>query len=116
MKTPMKNITIKRIALLISLGAIAMAGATAVARADGILTTQEERFGDAIAGPLCDFIDSAGVSSSSMSDAIRIIYQHTPVNMDMTDAVDIINYTVYNYCPSHWKELAAFGEGARSYA
>lgn len=114
MKTPMINHQIKLISiLLIILSAIAVASA-AVVRADGILTAQEQDFGDAIAGHLCTFIDRAGVSEQSMADAITIIYRNTPVNMDMSDAVDIINYSVSNYCPEHWDELVAFGEGARS--
>lgn len=83
-------------------------------RADGILTAQEEAVGDSIAVPLCQFIDEEGVTQTSMTAAMTVLYRNTPQNMDMTDAVDIINYAVYNYCPSHWNELVSFGEGARS--
>lgn len=112
-KTPMHNRTIKRIAMLIALGALGMAGSIAVARADGYLTPQEQRFGDAIEQPLCEYIDNAGVTTTSMTGAMRIIYRNTPASMDMSDAVDIINYVVSTYCPEHWDELVSFGEGYR---
>jgi hypothetical protein len=84
------------------------------AKADGDITAQEEAFGDQISSSLCEYLDSAGVNRDSMYTAMKIIYQNTPQNMDLTDSVDIINYAVYNYCPRHWGELVAFGEGART--
>lgn len=83
-------------------------------KADGILTAQEQAFGDAVADTLCEYIDQAGVNQRSMSSAMKTIYEHTPNSMDLSDAVDIINYSVGTYCPGHWSELVAFGEGARS--
>lgn len=112
-KTPMINHQIKLVSLLlIVLSAVAIACA-AVVRADGILTPQEQRFGDALSGTLCDYIDSLGVTDYSMMKAMEIIYRHTPSYMDETDAVDIINYTVESYCPEHWGELVAFGNRYR---
>lgn len=111
--TPQTNTTIKRFALLVIFGAMVACSGTAIARADGVLTDQEKRFGDGISTALCDYLDTAGVNNTSMTKSIEIIYTHTPSYMDMTDAADIINYVVYNYCPSHWSELVAFGEGAR---
>lgn len=87
---------------------------SAPATADGYLSPQEEAFGDGIAVELCKMIDRIGVNNVSMSEAIEIIYVNTPASMDMSDAVDIINYSVANYCPEHWAALVAFGEGARS--
>lgn len=116
MKTPMINSTIKKISMLVILICAAIIASTAVARADGILTAEEQRFGDYVSDSLCDYIDATGVNGSSMSEALEIIYVNTPTNMDMTDAADIINYVVSNYCPRHWPALAAFGEGVRSYA
>lgn len=117
MKTPRINQTIKRISMLIILISAAIIGGVIIsgkAHADGYLTPQEEHFGDLIAGPLCEYIDAAGVTESSMEDALKIIYRNTPTYMDVGDAADIINYTVYNYCPRHWSKLQAFGAGARS--
>lgn len=117
MKTPRINQTIKRISMLIILISAAVIGGVIVsgnAHADGYLSPQEERFGDAVAGPLCDYLDTAGVSDMSMTTSMKIIYRHTPANMDMSDAVDIINYVVDVYCPRHWDALVAFGDGYRS--
>lgn len=114
MKTPMINHQIKLISLLlIVLSAVAIA-ISAVARADGALTSQEQYFGDQISKPLCEYIDTAGVNNVSMNVAISIIYRHTPTNMDASDAVDIINYVVFTYCPDHWGELVAFGDRYRN--
>lgn len=114
MKTPMINHQIKLISiLLIVLSAVAVACA-AVVRADGILTAQEERYGDAVAEPLCDFIDKVGVNEFSMSKAIEVIYDNTPPGIDYGDTADIINYAVANYCPEHWGDLEAFGDSYRS--
>ena len=111
--TPQNNRTIKRVSILIILGAAIAASSTAIARADGNLTAQEQQFGDDIAQSLCDYIDVAGVTTASMSKSMKIIYQHTPASMDMSDAVDIINYVVSTYCPSHWAELVTFGDAVR---
>lgn len=83
------------------------------ASADGYISPQEQNVGDAIAESVCSYIDRVGVNAKSMFDAMKIIYTNTPASMNMTDAVDIINYSVYTYCPEHWAELVAFGEGAR---
>lgn len=117
MNSPRINATVKRfsiLVILISAGIIASLIVSGKAWADGYLSPQEQRFGDAVAGYVCEYIDSVGVSEASMSAAMRIIYQNTPANMDMSDAVDIINYSVQNYCFEHWDKLVAFGEGARS--
>lgn len=111
--TPQDNRTIKRISILIILGAAIAASGTAIARADGNLTAQEQRFGDQIAGALCSYIDTAGVTTSSMMNSMRIIYENTPGNTDYSDAVDIINYVVSTYCPNHWAELVTFGDAMR---
>lgn len=113
-KTPRINHQIKIVSILIIfLSAISIASA-AIVRADGYLTAQEQRYGDAVSGPLCEFIDNVGINGESMTEAVRIIYVNTPSNMDVTDAVDIINYVVDQYCPRHWPALAAFGDGFRN--
>ncbi len=116
--TPQANKNIKRVSIAVIFFSASLFGGAAVARADGILTPAEERFGDEIADSLCQYIDNAGVNVASMTEAMTIIYDNTPAHMGMDDAVDIINYAVQNYCPSNWDELVAFGEGFRggSYA
>jgi hypothetical protein len=84
-------------------------------KADGVLTPQEEAFGDEVASSLCGYLDRGGVNRETLYNAGKIIYENTPSYMGITDAVDIINYSVYTYCPSHWAALVAFGEGARVY-
>ena len=116
MKTPRINQTIKRISMLIILFSAAIVASVIVsgkAHADGYLSPQEESFGDAVSGPLCKYIDNLGITDSSMEEAMRIIYVNTPNNMDVGDAVDIINYVVDTYCPEHWPDLVAFGNRHR---
>ena len=111
---PRSNSILKRFALLVIVVCATIITATGVARADGYLTNQEKFVGDEISGVFCDYIDSAGVTDISMPEAMRIIYTNTPPSMDMSDAVDIINYVVSSYRPQHWPALVAFGEGVRS--
>ena len=100
--------------VLITLLMIAGVLLASPSKADGILTSEEKTYGDAVATSLCGYLDTAGVNRESLYASVKIIYQHTSRNVDLTDAVDIINYAVENYCPQHWDELVAFGEGART--
>lgn len=100
--------------LILALMIVGVLLASGVARADGTLTPQEEVVGDRIGATLCEYLDNNGVNRDSLYGAMQVIYRNTPTNMDLTDSVDIINYAVYTYCPGHWPELVAFGEGARS--
>lgn len=113
MKTPMKNTTIKRIAMLIILGALGMAGATAIARADGYLTPGEEAVGDSVSTGLCQHIAANGVTTNSMSIVFDAIYP-LPQIANGGDVADVINYVVSTYCPEHWRELVSFGDGFRN--
>jgi hypothetical protein len=83
-------------------------------KADGNLSSQEQAFGNEVASSLCGYLDEGGVNRETMYNAVKIIYENTPSYVDVTDAVDIINYSVYNFCPVHWNALVAFGEGART--
>lgn len=113
--SPRFNFFIKRIAFVIAMVSVAMVGIAAVARADGNITPQEQAFGDAVAGSLCNYLDQRGITEDSMYDLVKIIYEDTPSYMDAGDAADIVNYTVYTYCPNHWPALVAFGEGYRAH-
>jgi hypothetical protein len=90
-----------------------LAGSAGVAHADGTLSSGEELVGDQMSGAICEFIDDQGVNTSSMMDLFTVVYQQRAVHTP-DDAADVINYVVYVYCHDHWKELVAFGEGARS--
>lgn len=83
------------------------------AHADGTLSAGEEIVGDQMSGAICEFIDDQGVNTSSLMDVFTVVYQQREVRTP-GDAADVVNYVVYNYCPRHWKEIVAFGEGARS--
>lgn len=112
-KTPMYNSTIKKIAMLIILGALGMAGATAVARADGYITPGEEQIGDTLAVEMCAYINRGGVTTETMTTLYDAIYP-LPAIADGGDVADVINYTVSTYCPSHWRELVSFGDAVRN--
>lgn len=117
MNSPRINETIKRFSIVVIMVCAAIIAGLIVAgkaSADGYLSPQEERMGDAVSGPLCKFIDQVGVNEFSMTKAVEILYENTPGYMDETDAVDIINYVVQSYCPSHWDDLVAFGDKYRS--
>ena len=83
-------------------------------KADGNLTAQEQAFGNEVAPSLCGYLDEGGVNRETMYNAVKIIYENTPSYVNVTDAVDIVNYSVYNFCPVHWNALVAFGEGAKT--
>ncbi len=68
---PRSNSILKRFALLVIVVCATIITATGVARADGYLTNQEKFVGDEISGVFCDYIDSAGVTDASMSEAVR---------------------------------------------
>lgn len=115
MKTPRINNTIKRVSLIVILLAAAVIASTAIARADGYLSPQEEYFADAISDDLCGYLDVAGVNEKSLTTIVYIIVDAAPY-FDGGDAADIVNYVVDGYCPWHWDALVAFGEGYRAHA
>ena len=92
--------------------AAALIGA-APASADGTLTASERQFADQTEAATCRYLDQVGVTQDSMTELVTDVYAYGPVT-NGGDAADIINYTVYTYCPSHWSALVAFGEGFRS--
>lgn len=115
MQSPRINHKIKIVVGSIFLATAAAVSTVAVARADGNVTPQEQAFGDGISASLCNYLDNRGINEHSMYDLMKIIYEDTPSYMDAGDAADIVNYTVYTYCPNHWPALVAFGEGYRAH-
>jgi hypothetical protein len=81
--------------------------------ADNYLTPGEEQLGDSLSTTMCRYFDNNGITRSSLTTAFDAIYP-SPVIANGGDVADVINYTVYNYCPRHWDSLVSFGEGARS--
>lgn len=96
----------------IAVAALALIGA-APAHADGTLTASERQFADETEAATCRYLDAVGITKDSMTELVGDVYVYGPVT-NGGDAADIINYTVYTYCPSHWDELVSFGEGFRS--
>ena len=87
--------------------------APGVAHADTTLSPAEITLANSISGGVCDFLDEQDVNTTSLTALLKTIYR-SPIVPTYDDSVAIINYDVYNYCPRHWGELVAFGEGARS--
>lgn len=84
------------------------------ASADNTLTHREQNFGDAIAEVLCDGLDTYGVTEDSMFATMTAIADSGHFTLD--NAVDVINYVVYEHCPRHWDDLVAFGDSMRRMA
>ena len=115
-RSPRINHSIKRIATAIFLSVVIGVSAAAVARADGYLTDAERHIGDELGSSICQFFSALGVNTYSMSKAIRIIYVNTPSYMDETDAQDIIQYAVLNYCPATYPAIDRFINGVNNVA
>ena len=105
---------VRQVLLSILVGAVIGAGlmwiGIARAHADGILTTMEQADGDRYGAIYCGALDQwptvggvAAVMGSIEDDGFT-----------SDSAVDVINYTVYTYCPRHWGLLVAIGNAARA--
>jgi hypothetical protein len=113
MKTPRINQTIQRISILVILVSIAIIASSAGrANADGYMTPGEESLAVEVSGDLCAYLDKNGVNTSSLGTVFGAIYPRPEIS-DYGDVADVVNYTVYNYCPEFWPQLVAYGEGAR---
>jgi hypothetical protein len=77
------------------------------------LSFPEEALADSIGEAVCEFIDDQGVNTASMMDLFTVVYRQQAIRTP-DDAADVVNYIIYTYCPDHWKELVAFGEGVRA--
>ena len=100
----------KIIATAIAGAALLVSGG--IAHADGYLTPGEIAVADTFHGTIGGYIDDNGVTTSSMTELMGALYQR-PEIANYGDAVDVINYTVKNYCPRHWSELVSFGSAIR---
>lgn len=83
-----------------------------ISKADGYLTPGEQSLADAVASGICNYIDNNGVTISSMTSIFDVIYPQ-PEIANGGDVADVVNYSVKNYCPEHWRELVSFGSAAR---
>lgn len=92
--------------------AVGMLAGAGIAHADGYLTPGEQSLGDAMGDGICNYIDTNGVTTSSLTAMFNVIYPQ-PEIANGGDVADVINYAVDNYCPEHWRELVSFGSAAR---
>jgi len=92
------------------LGALLSGGGAGVARADGVISNAEFAYIQAYgAGAVCPTIDEYPTPGGVMGVMQGIVQDgFTP-----DSAVDIINASVQQYCPSHWPLLQAIGAAAR---
>lgn len=102
----------KIIVSVLAAAGLLLAGAAGTAHADGYLTPGEQDLGDAIGPGLCDYIDSNGVTTTSLTRLFDIIYPQRVI-ANGGDVADVINYSVQSYCPEHWRELVSFGSAYR---
>jgi hypothetical protein len=82
-------------------------GLAAPARADGIISHAEFAYIQAYgASAVCPVIDEY----PTMAGVLGVLDGVTDDGFAADDAVDIINASVQDYCPSHWRGNAARGE------
>lgn len=97
---------------LISAGMLGPGLATAPpAAADGYLSAAEARY-VADYGPtaICPVVDSFPTTSG----VLGVIGGIASDGFTPSNAVDIINAAVWEYCPQHWPLLVAIGDNART--
>lgn len=98
--------------------AASMLGATALlpcfaptASADGYLTDREQNYGDTVWPVICNEFDESGVTGRSLYIVANATARAGHFSID--NAVDVINYVVYEHCSRHWGDLVIFGKSAR---
>ena len=96
---------------LIAAGVITAGTVAPDAKADGVLSAVEVAYVNAY-GPIavCPTLDN----HPSTSGVLGIAEAITDDGFGADDAIDIINASVYEYCPRHWPLLVAIGQAARA--
>ena len=83
------------------------------ANADGVLSRPEQAYADnGAAVAVCRILNEEGVTYRSLANLTKAVATVGDISLD--NAVDVVNYSVLEYCPVHWPALVAFGDGARS--
>ena len=111
----MRNSIVKAYALGIITGSFLTAGLTfgiGTAKADGILSDNEEVFVELNGKIVCRVIDQY----HSMAGVMGVAEAITEQGFAQDSAVDIINASVQAYCPRNWSLLVAIGKAARGEA
>lgn len=109
----MRNSIIKAYALGIITGGFLTAAivlAAAPAKADGYISDDEAVFIELHGAQVCSVIDKYHSMGGVMGVAEAISEQ----GFSASDAVDIINASVQEYCPRNWSLLQAIGRAARA--
>lgn len=98
------------------MGCSAMLGAAVYfaspARADGMLSTDEQVYVEMYGGAVCSTLDEY----PSYGGVLGIAEAITEDGFALDDAVDIVNSSVSTYCDEHWPLLQAIGRAARASA
>lgn len=77
------------------------------------LTSAEVLFADhGGAVGVCEIFDQYGLTAQTAVRAIRAVA--SVGGFPLIDSAQIINYSVYVYCPRHWPALVAIGNAARA--
>lgn len=94
------------IILVIVAGIVAMLIATPNAKADGILTDYEKRWGDSTAEITCEYFLVNGAVVESLFDVGLAISKVADISL--SNARDVINYQVATYCPEYIPAINSF--------
>jgi len=100
------------VALLIATSAVLGAAVyfSAPASADGFLNDSEADYVSTYgAGAICPFIDEHDADG-----VVAVVETITDEGYAISDAVDIVNASVWMYCPRNWPLLVAMGNAARA--
>lgn len=100
------------VALLMATSALLGAAVyfSAPANADGFLNDAEADYVDTYGkGAICPFIDQ-----NDADGVVAVVETIADDGYAISDAVDIVNASVWLYCPRNWPLLVAMGDAARS--
>jgi len=106
---------VRQVLLSILVGALIGGGlmwlGIARAHADpGTLTTMEQMDGDRYHTVYCNVLDQYPTEDA----VVAVVRSVMSDGFDMGSAVDVVNYTVYTYCPQHWQLLVNIGNKYRT--
>lgn len=96
---------------LIAAGIVTAGTSAPDAKADGVLTAVEVAYVNTF-GPIavCPTLDSHPATSTVLGIAEAV----TEDGFAVDDAIDIVNASVYEFCPWHWPMLVGIGQAARA--
>lgn len=85
----------------------------AYARADGTASLLEQKYAQEYAGTICAYLDDpANRDDLSIVAIVPFLMNKTGFKAD--SAIDILNYSVQEYCPRNWQLLVDLGNRARA--